>query len=192
MLAGLVDGPARAALQRAMSDLFGVQVAHGRGLDYPARLQCLDLETYLPGDILTKVDRMSMAHSIEARVPLLDHRLVEFAAALPGRFTLGAGQGKYLFKRVLEGLVPEPILARPKKGFGVPLSYWFREGLAEFLGDHLLAPTAQSRAFVRRQPVERLFELFRRTRRQGYLEQLWTLVVLELWAKQVHAQTVAA
>ena len=134
---------------------------------------------------------MSMAHSIEARVPLLDHRLVEFAAALPARFTLRRGAGKYLFKRALQGLVPDPILTRPKKGFSVPLTYWFREGLDEFLGDHLLGPGALSRDLIAKSSVERLFTLFRRTGRRGYLEQLWTLLVLELWRRQVAAEAAA-
>jgi asparagine synthase (glutamine-hydrolysing) len=190
-LGALLDGPAAAALRRAGMDGFAAQVARGRSLAFPGRLQCLDLETYLPGDILTKVDRMSMAHSIEARVPLLDHRLVEFAAALPGRYTLNGGRGKYLFKKVLHGLVPDAILTRAKKGFSVPLAYWFRDGLADFLGDHLLGPGARSREYVRRAPVERLFELYRRTGRRGYLDQLWTLVVLELWRRQLDTEVAA-
>ena len=99
-------------------------MARGHGLPFPARLQHLDVATYLPGDILTKVDRMSMAHSIEARVPLLDHTLVEFAAGLPASLAFGGGAGKHFFKRALVGMVPDAILTRPKKGFR-SLSYGF-------------------------------------------------------------------
>jgi asparagine synthase (glutamine-hydrolysing) len=106
---------------------------------------------------------------------------------LPPQFTLRRGQGKYLFKRALADTLPAPILTRAKMGFGVPLTYWFREGLDTFLADHLLASDARSRAYVRRPAVERLFALFRRTGRSGYVEQLWTLLVLELWQRQMAA-----
>jgi asparagine synthase (glutamine-hydrolysing) len=183
----LTDGWLAGSLDRARAgtDMVRQQAAHGAALGFPGRLQDLDIRTYLPGDILTKVDRMSMAHSIEARVPLLDHTLVEFVAALPAAFTLRRGEGKYLFKRVLDGRVPAPILTRPKQGFGVPLAYWFRDGLAEFIADHLLGPDALATEYVRRDAVERLFDLFRRTGRAGYLEQLWTLLVLELWRREL-------
>jgi asparagine synthase (glutamine-hydrolysing) len=186
-LTALADGPLAATLarERADADPFSPFIARGRGLGFPARLQCLDLDTYLPGDILTKVDRMTMAHSIEARVPLLDHTLVEFAAGLPARFALRRGEGKYLFKRALGGVVPSAILTRAKKGFAVPLTYWFREGLDGYLAEHLLGADARSRAYVRRGFVEQLFALYRRTGRQGYLEQLWSLLVLELWQRQL-------
>ena len=188
-LGALADGPLAASLAQARlgTDTVSRHAAHGAGLGFPGRLQDLDIRTYLPGDILTKVDRMSMAHSIEARVPLLDHTLVEFVAALPPGFTLRRGEGKYLFKRVLAGRVPERILTRPKQGFGVPLTYWFRDGLADFIGDHLLGKDALATEYVRRDAVERLFGLFRRTGRAGYLEQLWTLLVLELWRRQLAA-----
>src|SRR4029077_20117400 len=94
-------------------------------LDFLSRLQDLDLKTYLPGDILTKVDRMSMANSLEARVPLLDHPLVEFACSLMPDLQLRDGNTKYLLKRALEGHVPADVLGRPKQGFAVPLESWF-------------------------------------------------------------------
>jgi asparagine synthase (glutamine-hydrolysing) len=186
-LSSLADGPLAAALARVRdgADAFTPLIARGRGLAFPQRLQCLDIETYLPGDILTKVDRMSMAHSIEARVPLLDHTLVEFAAGLGGQHTLRRGQGKYLFKRALEAVLPEPILSRPKQGFGIPLTYWFKDGLDDFFADHLLGPGARSREYVRRDAVERMFDLYRRTGRSEYVDQLWTLLVLELWRRQI-------
>jgi asparagine synthase (glutamine-hydrolysing) len=188
-LGALADGPVAAVLARAGvgADTLAPDPVRGRALDFPARLQCLDLDTYLPGDILTKVDRMSMAHSIEARVPLLDHTLVEFVAGLPAELTLRRGQGKYLFKRALTGMVPDAILARPKRGFGVPLGYWFRDGLEDFLADHLLGANARSREYVRRGSVQRLFTLFRRTGRTAYLEKLWTILVLELWRRELAA-----
>jgi asparagine synthase (glutamine-hydrolysing) len=132
---------------------------------------------------------MSMAHSIEARVPLLDHTLVEFAAGLPAHLVFDDSGGKHLFKRALAGLVPEAILKRPKKGFSVPLAFWFRDGLATYLGDHLLGPGALAHGWIDRTATERLFAQFRRTRRSGYLAQLWSLLVFELWHRGMREAT---
>jgi asparagine synthase (glutamine-hydrolysing) len=98
--------------------------------DALGRAQYADLKIWLPGDILTKVDRTSMAVSLEAREPLLDHRLVEFAAALPSKARLNGGTGKYLMKRALGSRLPDEILYRPKMGFVTPVSAWFRGPLA--------------------------------------------------------------
>jgi asparagine synthase (glutamine-hydrolysing) len=181
-LAGLLsDG---AALARADTTL-GVHAARGAALPFPARLQHLDIATYLPGDILTKVDRMSMAHSIEARVPLLDHTLVEFAAGLPSELAFGDGGGKYLFKRALAGLVPDAILSRPKKGFSVPLSFWFRDGLADFIGGHLLGHGSVAGGWIDGKAAAQLFEQFRRTGRGSDLSQLWSVLMFELWHRSL-------
>ena len=103
-------------------------------------IQYLDLKTWLPGDILTKVDRASMAHSLEVRVPILDHILVEWAARLPSRLKLNRQEGKYIFKKSLSNRVPEEILHRPKMGFSIPLASWFRGPLRERLHDAVLGP----------------------------------------------------
>lgn len=97
------------------------------GLD---RAQYADLKFWLPGDILTKVDRASMAVSLEAREPLLDHRLLEFAASLPEGLRLRRGEGKWLLKKAMERYLPDEILYRPKQGFVTPISAWFRGPLA--------------------------------------------------------------
>jgi asparagine synthase (glutamine-hydrolysing) len=145
-------------------------------------LQHQDLNAYLPLDILTKVDRMSMAHSIEARVPLLDHKLIEFAATIPPELSLRNGAGKYLFKRALRGILPDPVLERPKQGFAVPLGRWFRGRLGEFVRELLLSETARRRGVVKPGYVEKLLK-----RNQGGRDldfQLWTLISFELWARQ--------
>jgi asparagine synthase (glutamine-hydrolysing) len=98
------------------------------GLD---RAQYADMKLWLPGDILTKVDRTSMAVGLEAREPLLDHRLLEFSATLPDAMRVRKGQGKWLMKRTMERYLPEDILYRPKMGFVTPISHWFRGALAE-------------------------------------------------------------
>ena len=101
-------------------------------------VQYLDIKTYLPGDILTKVDRASMAHSLEVRVPLLDHELVEWIASLSPDLKLNKKEGKYIFKKGLEAYLPNDILYRPKMGFGVPLASWFRGPLKEQVRESLL------------------------------------------------------
>ena len=125
--------------QRLKSDLQGYNTlslfqdygAHSGSDDPLSILQYIDIKTYLVGDILTKVDRASMAHSLEVRVPLLDHELVEWIATLPSHFKLRGGEGKYIFKKSLEGRLPQDILYRPKMGFGVPLGKWFRNELKQ-------------------------------------------------------------
>jgi asparagine synthase (glutamine-hydrolysing) len=87
-----------------------------------------DFETYLPEDVLTKVDRMSMAHSIESRVPLLDNEVIDFAATLPPSYKIHDGRRKHVLKEAVKGLLPPGILDRKKQGFGVPLGVWFRGG----------------------------------------------------------------
>jgi asparagine synthase (glutamine-hydrolysing) len=112
-----------------------------------SQVQYADFKTYLPGDILTKVDRASMASSLEVRVPLLDHTLVEWAARLPPALKLSGREGKYVFKRALEPYVPRDILYRPKQGFAVPLAAWFRGPLRQRLSDTVLGPTLRETGF---------------------------------------------
>jgi asparagine synthase (glutamine-hydrolysing) len=101
-------------------------------------VQYLDLKTYLVGDILTKVDRASMAHSLEVRVPLLDHKLVEWISGLPPEWKLNRGQGKYLLKKAVRRLLPDEILDRTKMGFAVPLAAWFRGPLSRTIREAVL------------------------------------------------------
>ena len=152
------------------------------GSDWLARLQYRDLHRYLPLDILTKVDRMTMAHSIEARPPLLDHRVVEFAATIPARFRLRDGTTKYLFKQALRGLLPDDIIDRPKQGFAVPLADWFRGDLAAFARDLLLTDTCRQRGIFNPRYVERLLALHDGGRNLDL--QLWTMLSFELWCRR--------
>lgn len=110
--------------------------------DDPLRIaQYLDLKTWLPGDILTKVDRASMAHGLEVRVPILDHRVVDWGMALPSKFKIHAGEGKYLLKKAMERDLPHEIVFRSKQGFSVPLRQWFRGPLVEPF-EHLMERSA--------------------------------------------------
>ncbi|MFW5969012.1 MAG: XrtA/PEP-CTERM system amidotransferase, partial [Halofilum sp. (in: g-proteobacteria)] len=120
--------------------------------------QYIDFQTYLPGDILTKVDRASMAHSLEVRVPVLDHKLVEWAAGLAPRMKLNRGEGKYLFKRALRPHLSDDILYRRKMGFGVPLADWFRGPLAERVRTELLGPELLDSGIFDPDTVRRLVE----------------------------------
>jgi len=146
-----------------------------------SKLQALDVKNYLPLDILTKVDRMSMAHSIEARVPLLDHKLVEFAATIPPEMNLRGGTTKYVLKRAMKGILPERIVNRPKRGFAVPLGYWFRGKLGSYVRDLLLGESARRRGFFNSPYIEDLVAQHERGRNLDL--QLWTLISFELWAR---------
>jgi asparagine synthase (glutamine-hydrolysing) len=154
-------------------------LASTSGLDPVSRLQAFDIQTYLPGDIMTKVDRMSMANSLEARVPLLDHPLIEFAASLPADLRFRAGQTKYLLKRVLRGRVPDEVLTRPKQGFGVPFTSWFGERVPGFFRDQLGDGRRLAAVGVRPGYVTRLADLFERGGRADHCQRLWALVVLD-------------
>ncbi len=146
-------------------------------------LQSLDLHAYLPQDILTKVDRMSMAHSIEARPPLLDHRLVEFAATIPPQLQLRGGTTKYLLKRALRGILPDAVIDRPKQGFAIPLGRWFRGQLREFVGDLLLSESSRSRRIFNPVYIEALTQRSGRGRATDLDLELWTLISFELWQR---------
>lgn len=139
-----------------------------------------DTMTYLPNDLLVKVDIASMAVSLEARSPFLDHHVVEFAASLPENLKLRGLTTKYLLKRVLKKLVPVENLNRRKMGFGVPIGHWFRGRMQKFLAEVLLSEKALSRGLFRRKAVRRMYELHTRGE-HDYAPQLWTLLMLELW-----------
>jgi asparagine synthase (glutamine-hydrolysing) len=146
-----------------------------------SNLQGLDVNNYLPLDILTKVDRMSMAHSIETRVPLLDHKLVEFAATIPPEMNLRNGTTKYVLKQAMRGILPDGIIDRPKQGFAVPLGYWFRGKLGPYVRDLLLGESASRRGFFNAPYIEGLVAQHERGRNLDL--QLWTLISFELWAR---------
>ncbi|HLW76307.1 MAG TPA: asparagine synthase C-terminal domain-containing protein, partial [Bryobacteraceae bacterium] len=144
-------------------------------------LQDCDIRRYLPLDILTKVDRMSMAHSIEIRVPLLDHKLVEFAATIPPEMQLRGDVTKNLLKRAMRGILPDVVIDRPKRGFAVPLSYWFRGKLRAQVRELLLGERTKRRGTYNTRYVERLMSLHEAGRNLDL--ELWTLISFELWSR---------
>jgi asparagine synthase (glutamine-hydrolysing) len=143
----------------------------------------LDSKTYLPGDIMTKVDRMSMAHSLEAREPLLDHKLIEFVAQIPASFKLRGSETKSILKRAVRGLIPDEIIDRKKQGFGVPIKKWFKKDLREMLIDTLTGSRAQQRGYFNPGAVEAILDEHMRGRRDNS-RHLWGLLTLELWHRQ--------
>jgi asparagine synthase (glutamine-hydrolysing) len=152
------------------------------GLSLEARMMRVDFETYLPEDVLTKVDRMSMAHSIESRVPILDNEVIDFAAALPSTFKIKDGRRKHVLKEALGPMLPPPILERRKQGFGVPLGVWFRGGLTDLFSDVLEDPRTRQRGYFEPSFIRRVIREHLRGERDHTL-RLWQLVVLELWQR---------
>ena len=148
-----------------------------------SRMMRLDFETYLPEDVLTKVDRMSMAHSIESRVPLLDNSVIDFAATLPSALKIHDGRRKHILKEAVRTLLPDGILDRKKQGFGVPLGVWFRGGLADVFSDVLRSPRTRQRGYFTDGFVDRLLQEHLSGRRDHTL-RLWQLLVFELWHRQ--------
>ncbi|HEX2268674.1 MAG TPA: asparagine synthase (glutamine-hydrolyzing) [Pyrinomonadaceae bacterium] len=139
-----------------------------------------DQMTYLPNDLLVKVDIATMAVSLEARSPFLDHHVIEFAASLPQKLKLRRLTSKYLLKKVLRKLLPSENLNRRKMGFGVPIGHWFRGKMQPFLREVILSDKALRRGLFKPEAVRQLVELHVRGERD-YSHQLWTLLMLELW-----------
>jgi asparagine synthase (glutamine-hydrolysing) len=140
----------------------------------------VDVNNYLPDDLLVKVDIATMAHGLEGRSPLLDHELMEFAASLPSRLKLRGGIKKYILKQAVAPLLPAEIVARPKMGFGVPLESWFRHELKELAHDVLLSARLRDRGYFHERVVRRLLDEHTRGARSWHY-QLWNLLMLELW-----------
>jgi asparagine synthase (glutamine-hydrolysing) len=151
--------------------------------DIVPRMQYLDMVTYLPDDILTKVDRATMAVGLEGRVPLLDHRVVAYSWSLPLGFKLRGGRGKWLLRRVLDRYVPKHLVDRPKMGFSIPVDAWLRGPLREW-AESLLAPARlKLYGFVHAEPVRRAWlEHLEGSRNWQY--PLWTVLMLQAWRER--------
>ena len=142
-----------------------------------------DVRSYLVDDILVKVDRMTMANSIESRAPLLDHHLVEFAARLPSHLRRSGGRGKLLLRRVAAKLLPASVLSKRKQGFAIPLAQWFRNELQPLMRDTLDSRRFRERGLIAPAAADRLL-LEHVEGRADHGEQLWMILNLELWARQ--------
>ena len=149
-----------------------------------ALIQYLDLKTYLVGDINTKVDRASMAHSLEVREPLMDHELVEWLASLPSSLKVRGQEGKVLLKKAMEPMLPRDVLYRPKMGFAVPLARWFRGPLKSRIRDAVLGPRLAATGWFDRSCLERLIDAHQ-TGARDYSAALWTLLMFEAFLRRV-------
>jgi asparagine synthase (glutamine-hydrolysing) len=196
----ILRGPMRAQL---FSDRFKTELAGYDALevfnyhagrantdDPLALIQYLDLKTYLVGDINTKVDRASMAHSLEVREPLMDHELIEWMATLPSSLKIQGQEGKYLLKKAMEPRLPHDILYRPKMGFSVPLARWFRGPLRQRVRDAVLGPRLAETGWFNRQYLEHLVDAHDSGARD-YSAPLWTLLMFEAFLRNVLQPEVA-
>jgi asparagine synthase (glutamine-hydrolysing) len=155
-----------------------------------SQAQYADIKTYLPGDILVKVDRASMASSLEVRAPFLDHKLIEWAATLPPSARLRGGEGKYVLKRALEPMLPHDILYRPKQGFAVPLAAWFRGPLRERVRTALTGPLLRDTGWFDDRFVTRALD--RHASGIGdHSQLLWSLLMFASFLQDVHAAPAA-
>jgi asparagine synthase (glutamine-hydrolysing) len=152
--------------------------AGGRGLT--AQLLDVNLATYLPDDLLIKTDRASMAASLEARAPFLDHKLVELAARIPSNLKLRGKVTKFILKEAAVGLLPDSIIHRPKHGFGVPVGRWFRAELQDYAREMLLDPLTLGRGYFREAALRQLLDQHTSGQR-NHGQRIWTLLTFEWW-----------
>ena len=179
-------------LQRELQGYRAIELmrAHAReagATDALSTIQYLDFKTYLPGDILTKVDRASMAHALEVRVPLLDHQLVEWLATLPSSMKLRGGEGKYIFKKAMERHLPAGILYRRKQGFAVPLAQWFRGPLSGRVRESLLGPRLADTGLFNKKVLHEMVGHHQAGRRD-YSAPIWSLLMFEAFLRKEEAR----
>jgi asparagine synthase (glutamine-hydrolysing) len=148
--------------------------------DAIGQLLSVNMKSYLPGDLLVKTDRMTMANSLEARCPFLDQQLVEYAAKIPSELKLKGMTTKYILKRALKGLVSREIIHRKKHGFGVPVGHWFRTSLREYVRNTLLSPDALRRGYFREETLRQLIDEHQSGKRD-HGHRLWSLLTFEMW-----------
>ena len=156
------------------------------GLDPLDRLLGVDVESYLPYDLLVKMDIATMANSLEARSPFLDHKVMEYCATLPSRYKLRGTRAKYLLKKAAAPLLPAEILSRRKMGFVTPVGDWMRGELRSMVEDVLLSPAALKRGYFEPEALRRLVRAHLDGREEQSFE-LWALLWLELWHREFMA-----
>ena len=182
-----VFSPAEAqALQRSAGrerfDALASAFGSVGGEDTLARMFAADALTQLPDDLLLLTDKMTMAASLECRVPLLDHELVELAARIPAAIKVAGGEMKSLMKKALADVLPQEVLQRPKRGFGAPMGAWLKNDLAQLLGGALSRDAVERRGLLHHEPIARLVEAHRTNRIDG-TDRLLALLNLEVWSR---------
>jgi asparagine synthase (glutamine-hydrolysing) len=141
-----------------------------------------DLTNYLPGDLLVKMDRMTMANSLEARSPFLDQQFIEFTARLPEEMKRKGNVGKWLLKKTFSNLIPPEIIRRPKKGFAVPIDEWLRTSLKDMMADAIYSLPAPVNIWLDQSSIQTLFARHLNGK-ENHGELLWALLILHLWLK---------
>lgn len=179
----LLGEAALAATGTATADVIAGPWRNASGRSRLDALLETDVATYLPGDLLVKMDIASMAYSLEARSPLLDPELMQFAASLPARYKARLTQKKWILRRAYRGRIPDEVLDGRKRGFGVPLGAWFRNELRDFTREVLLDPVSLGRGLVREGPTRALLDQHDRGGADRSM-QIWTLLMLELWHRE--------
>ena len=177
-LAARINGERGAGEREFMR--YADSITTGNAID---KLLYLDSKTYLPGDILTKVDRMTMANSLECRAPLLDHKLIEFAVSVPSKLKQNGAVSKYILKRAMSGIIPDEILNRKKQGFGVPINAWINAQLRTQITADLHDPLTLKRGYFESSYIETLLNEHSSGRRD-HSHRLWLLWMLELWHRR--------
>ena len=150
--------------------------------DLISALQYLDIKTYLSEDILVKIDRATMANSLEARVPLLDHRLLEFLARVPVNYKINGKTSKWILREAIKDWLPPRFLDRPKHGFAVPLAYWFRNNLAQFVKDRILGKRFLRRGFFHKDFIKKIIEEHQKGIRD-WASRIWSLLIFDEWCR---------
>ncbi|MEM7256719.1 MAG: asparagine synthase-related protein, partial [Pseudomonadota bacterium] len=148
--------------------------------DHLSKILYTDIKSYLPGDILVKVDRMSMANSLETRAPLLDYRVVEFAATIPSHMKIENKQGKSVLKTALEGFLTDETLYRKKMGFSVPLASWLRSEISAVAEKYLLEPNNGLSNYFDPQGVADIWQKHK-SGEVDFSQELWSLLTFEIW-----------
>jgi asparagine synthase (glutamine-hydrolysing) len=157
--------------------------------DPVSRAQYVDMQTFLSEDVLTKVDRMSMAHALEVRSPFLDHELVEFAATLPSSAKLNGWISKYILKQAMTGVLPKDIIHRRKHGFEAPVGEWLRHELKEMAADYLFSSTGGGEVFDARM-VQKVWDSHQRGTGH-FASPLWAMLIYKMWHHQIYAGAAA-
>jgi asparagine synthase (glutamine-hydrolysing) len=163
-----------------ITDFFGNYFGKVKRFDRLAQQQYVDIKTYLADDILTKVDRMSMAASIEARVPLLDHRIVEFAMNLPPYMKLDGSRTKSILRNAVKSLVPDMVLEKPKQGFSIPMKHWLRGSLKPMMYDLLSKESLNQDGYFNHQVVSKWIQEHL-DGRVNHSHRIWSLMVFKMW-----------